>query len=139
MEVSRQLHDLASLPLRKELPMPIGQEAGWAPEPVWTTWRKLEFRPPSTQAVTMATELSRHKVCTVAGDPLSRRRTYSELCSKRNSNKGYVLSVANGKPGALTNLKGTYDLGHVTKLKVSKYKEPLVSSGVACYLEPKLN
>jgi hypothetical protein len=22
----------------KESPVPIGEEAGWAPEPVWTTW-----------------------------------------------------------------------------------------------------
>jgi hypothetical protein len=26
----------ALLPAGKDLPIPIGQEAGWAPEPVWT-------------------------------------------------------------------------------------------------------
>jgi hypothetical protein len=34
MEVSGQLHALAALSL-----VPIGFEAGWAPEPTWTTWR----------------------------------------------------------------------------------------------------
>jgi hypothetical protein len=27
-------------PLGKEPPVPIGYEAGWAPEPVWPTWRR---------------------------------------------------------------------------------------------------
>jgi hypothetical protein len=35
MEVSGQVHAPAALPKRKELPVPIGYEAGWAPEPVW--------------------------------------------------------------------------------------------------------
>jgi hypothetical protein len=26
-------------PLPKDLPVPIRWEAGWAPEPAWTTWR----------------------------------------------------------------------------------------------------
>jgi hypothetical protein len=33
MEVSGQLHDPAALPPGKEPPVPIGKEAGWAPEP----------------------------------------------------------------------------------------------------------
>jgi hypothetical protein len=50
-EVSGQLHVPAVLPPGKEPPVPIGYEAGWAPEPVWTMWRKfltlpgLELRP----------------------------------------------------------------------------------------------
>jgi hypothetical protein len=39
LEVSGQLHGPAALPLGKELPVPIVWKAGWAPEPVWTTWR----------------------------------------------------------------------------------------------------
>jgi hypothetical protein len=35
-----QLHALAALPSWKEPPVPFGKEAGWAPEPVWTTWRR---------------------------------------------------------------------------------------------------
>jgi hypothetical protein len=41
----------AALPPGKEPPVPIGWEDGWAPEAIWTTWRKLltltglEFRP----------------------------------------------------------------------------------------------
>jgi len=36
MEASGQLHTLATLPPGKELLVPIGEEAGWASEPVWT-------------------------------------------------------------------------------------------------------
>jgi hypothetical protein len=37
MGVSGQHHAPAALlPPRKGPPVPIGQEAGWAPEPVWT-------------------------------------------------------------------------------------------------------
>jgi hypothetical protein len=40
MEVSGQLHAPASLPPGKyPPPVPIEQEAGWAPEPIWTLWR----------------------------------------------------------------------------------------------------
>jgi hypothetical protein len=39
-EVSGQLHAPAALPPGKEPPLSIGQKAGWAPEPVWTTWRR---------------------------------------------------------------------------------------------------
>jgi hypothetical protein len=34
MEVSGQFHAPAALPPGKELPVPIGKEAGWAPEPL---------------------------------------------------------------------------------------------------------
>jgi len=43
MELSvRQLDFLDTLPPGKELPVPvsIGQEAGWAPPPVWTWWQR---------------------------------------------------------------------------------------------------
>jgi len=36
MEVSGQLHAPAALPPGKEPLVPIGYEAGWAPEPFWT-------------------------------------------------------------------------------------------------------
>jgi hypothetical protein len=35
MEISVELHTPAALPLKKEFPVSFGQEAGWAPEPVW--------------------------------------------------------------------------------------------------------
>jgi hypothetical protein len=38
MEVSGQLHVPAALPPRKEPFIPVEQEAGWAPEQVWTRW-----------------------------------------------------------------------------------------------------
>jgi hypothetical protein len=36
MEVSGQLHDPAALPQEKQPLVPTRQEAGWAPQPVWT-------------------------------------------------------------------------------------------------------
>jgi hypothetical protein len=38
MEVSGQLQAPAALPPGKELPIPTGQEAGLAAEPLWTRW-----------------------------------------------------------------------------------------------------
>jgi hypothetical protein len=40
VEVSGQLHAPAALSPRKGPQVPIEQEAGWAPEPIWT-WRKF--------------------------------------------------------------------------------------------------
>jgi hypothetical protein len=42
MEVSGQLHAPDALTPGKELSVPIGQEAGWTPEAVWTTWRRAK-------------------------------------------------------------------------------------------------
>jgi hypothetical protein len=42
MEMSCQLHAPAALSPRKESVVPIGFEAEWAPEPVWTLWRTEE-------------------------------------------------------------------------------------------------
>jgi hypothetical protein len=36
MEESGQLHAPAALPLKKEFPVPIRQEAGCNTEPIWT-------------------------------------------------------------------------------------------------------
>jgi hypothetical protein len=45
MEVSGELHAPAALPPEKEPPVSIGQEAGWAPKPVWTLWtREKSYR-----------------------------------------------------------------------------------------------
>jgi hypothetical protein len=38
---SGQLHAPAALHPGEKPPVSIGWEAGWAPEPVWTTWRKF--------------------------------------------------------------------------------------------------
>jgi hypothetical protein len=35
-----QLHTPAASALVKQRLVPIGYEAGWAPEPVWTLWRR---------------------------------------------------------------------------------------------------
>jgi hypothetical protein len=43
MEVSGQLHSLAALLPGKETLVPIGWEAGWASEPVWTRWWREKF------------------------------------------------------------------------------------------------
>jgi hypothetical protein len=38
MDVSGQLHSPAALQSGKELPIPIRQETGWAPELDWMRW-----------------------------------------------------------------------------------------------------
>jgi hypothetical protein len=38
MEVSFQLHAPAALSLEEKPPVPLGYEAEWASEPVWTLW-----------------------------------------------------------------------------------------------------
>jgi hypothetical protein len=43
MEVSGQLHAPAALPPGKEPLVPIGWEAGWAPESVRTRYRREKF------------------------------------------------------------------------------------------------
>jgi hypothetical protein len=66
--VSGQLHAQATLSPEKQPPVPMGYEAGWAPEPVWTTWRREKSCPyrysksdPSAvqQPIAIPTELSR--------------------------------------------------------------------------------
>jgi hypothetical protein len=48
MEVSGEIQAPAALPLGKVPAVPIGQEAGWASEPVWTLWRiKKPFSSPA--------------------------------------------------------------------------------------------
>jgi hypothetical protein len=53
-------HDPAALPA-----VPIGWEAGWDPEPVWTLWRKEKSLPPAgnqtpaVQLVAIPTKLNR--------------------------------------------------------------------------------
>jgi hypothetical protein len=47
MEVSGQLHAPTTLPPEKELLVPIGQEAGWTPEPSWTRLWEEKFPPRS--------------------------------------------------------------------------------------------
>jgi len=47
MEVGGLLHALAALPPGEESQVPIGWEAGWAPEPVWRRCRREEFRAPA--------------------------------------------------------------------------------------------
>jgi hypothetical protein len=43
--VSGQLHISAALSPGKEPAVPIGEEARWAPEPVWPIWRSENFIP----------------------------------------------------------------------------------------------
>jgi hypothetical protein len=45
MEVSDQLDAPAALSAGKVSPVPVGLEAGWAPEPVWTLWSKEKNLP----------------------------------------------------------------------------------------------
>jgi hypothetical protein len=43
MEISGQLQAPVALTPGKEPPVPIGDEAGWAPEPVWTLRRREKY------------------------------------------------------------------------------------------------
>jgi len=45
MEMSGHLHAPAAIPPGREPLAPIGYEAGWAPEPVWTRWQGEKSRP----------------------------------------------------------------------------------------------
>jgi len=47
MKVSGQFHAPAALPPEKEPLVPIGCEAGWAAEPVWTRWWREKFPAPT--------------------------------------------------------------------------------------------
>jgi hypothetical protein len=55
MEVSGRLHALAALPRREVAALPLEEEAGWTPEPIWTMWRKNlalpRIRNPTVQPV----------------------------------------------------------------------------------------
>jgi hypothetical protein len=59
MKLSGQLHAPIALLPEKEPPVPIWQEAGWAPEMVWTLWcrekshtyRDTNFYPSAVQPV----------------------------------------------------------------------------------------
>jgi hypothetical protein len=45
MDVCGQPHATATSPAGKEPLIPTGKEAGWAPKPVWTQWRKKKSLP----------------------------------------------------------------------------------------------
>jgi hypothetical protein len=47
MMVNGQLHAPAALSPGEDPPVPIGQEAGLAPEPFWTLWRREKFLDPA--------------------------------------------------------------------------------------------
>jgi hypothetical protein len=76
MEGSSQLHAPAALPPEKELPVPIGYEAAWVPEPVWNLWCREKCLAPAGKltpavqpiAVAIPTELSRTLMREKKGD-----------------------------------------------------------------------
>jgi hypothetical protein len=52
MKVTGQLHALVTLPLSKESLVPIEWETQWAPETVWTLWkREKSLAPASSQSM----------------------------------------------------------------------------------------
>jgi hypothetical protein len=62
--VNGLLYTPASLPPEKEPVVPIGYEAGWAPEPVWTLWSRRKSLAPAKNRTpvvpaAISTELSR--------------------------------------------------------------------------------
>jgi hypothetical protein len=66
MEASGHLHVPAALPPGKEPVVPIGWEAGRAPEPVWTRWCLPGLEPPIIQPVAQryTTELFNYSLVT---------------------------------------------------------------------------
>jgi hypothetical protein len=53
MEVSSQLHVPAALTPGKKPLVPIVQETGWDPEPVWTQWWREKFPTPDGTRTTI--------------------------------------------------------------------------------------
>jgi len=51
MEVNNQLHAPVTLLPEKATPVPIEEDPGWAPEPVWMLWRRQDRQ--GTYNVTM--------------------------------------------------------------------------------------
>ena len=47
MEVSGQPHAPVTLTMDKEHPILLEEECGWAPEPVWTFWRRDQSLAPA--------------------------------------------------------------------------------------------
>jgi hypothetical protein len=43
LDGGEQLHEPATILLGKETLVPLEQEAGWAPESVWTFWRRKMY------------------------------------------------------------------------------------------------
>jgi hypothetical protein len=43
LRVSGQHYAFAAISSGKEPPVPLAQEAGWAPEVVWTLWRREKY------------------------------------------------------------------------------------------------
>jgi hypothetical protein len=67
MQVSGQLHAPNALP-----PVPIGKEAGWAPEPVWT-WRgekSCPYRDSNSDPSTVQPVANRYTDCAIAAPNL---------------------------------------------------------------------
>jgi hypothetical protein len=72
MEVIGQLHAQAALLPGKEPPVPMGLEAGWTPEPVWTTWRgekSCPYRDSNTDPSAVEPVASRYTDCAIPLPP----------------------------------------------------------------------
>jgi hypothetical protein len=50
------------LPSEKEPPIPIGWEAGWAPEQVWTIWKRESLGPAGSSIKTNAWMVPKYSV-----------------------------------------------------------------------------
>jgi len=64
MEVSSQIYVPATLTPAKEPPVSIGQESSWAPELIWTRWRREKF-PASAGNRTPVVQFVRNLVTTL--------------------------------------------------------------------------
>jgi hypothetical protein len=103
--VSGQLQVGVALPSWKEAPVPIGQEIGWAPEPVWTLWgrehsctagnRIRAFQPVARPYLNFSAKWIQYKVAEEAGVVV-----LTEVCrgllqsSEQNGRKAFRLVFA---------------------------------------------
>jgi hypothetical protein len=64
MELSGQLHAPAALSLVRKFPLLSGQDAGWAPEAVWVSWKREKSLAPSGNRSTAAQSVAyRYTAC----------------------------------------------------------------------------
>jgi hypothetical protein len=117
MEVSGQLHALATLPPEKELLTLVELEAGWAPELGWTLW----IRDMANAAADVSQRVLVYSK-TETSKMESRSDNLVEVCRIQSAN--YCLNIfscfSTQKMRIFTAIEGLRRLSHVTIRNVSK-------------------
>jgi hypothetical protein len=94
-----------ALPPEKEPPVPIGQEVGWTPEPVWTTWRSNNSWPyrDSNTNLSVVQPVTSHTT-------VIREQNYLDRTAVGTDMKATALVVAPSTETTAVCPLGTYDL-----------------------------